>query len=389
MSVSYANIFPLSQAAEYVSQTNIDWLMNLENTKLVPGSVVIEGEVAVLPDRSAPTTFYNGQDILYDPQAGFHALFRDVTTEFQNTGTIEQITNYGRLAKMATVALTAQESLGTESVNSVEGKVANEIQARGMLMGRSSADGYVPFSVKPLFCLNKASGPLSGNSTGQVRVRVRLAADSEFLYGSAFVDGTTGYIIKNLRMRYITVPEDNKKQTVQMEVYQCFRAAIDSNQQSISTFVPGQSDAIHMSFIPQVSEGTATSNYLQLAVPPGSPVYGASGTYTGQAYGIERLYYSINDSDTALVGFTLESQQEIVYNALRSFNASPDKYSALIRKFNAGDNYIVGIPFGGLIDFSKSKLALELQTQCTNSASSTSGVHIVYLYCRCLTTMEA
>ena len=289
MSVSYSNVFPLSQASEYFSQTNVDFLLNLDNVKLVPGSVVIEGEVAFLPTRSLSTTFYNGEDILYDAQTGFHALFRDLTVEMANVGVVENLMNYPRLAKMATVALTHQESIAVESVNAVEGKVANEIQARGMMYGRNTTDGYIPFSVAPLFCLNKASGPLSGNATGQVRVRVRLAPDEEVLYGSDFVLGTTGYIVKNLRCRYVTVPDDGKTSTVQMEVYQTFRSAIDSNNQNISTFVPGLCSAIHMSFIPQITEGTPTANYLQLAVLPGIPPLGASGSYTGGAYGAERI----------------------------------------------------------------------------------------------------
>lgn len=393
MSVQYSNVFPLSQASEYFSQTNVDFLLNLDNVKLVPGSVVIEGEVCVLPDRSAATTFYDGQDILYDPQAGFHALFRDITTEMQNTGVMENLMNYSRFAKMATVALTHQESLAVESVNSIEGKVANEMQVRGMLYGRSSTDGYIPFSVKPLFCLNNASGPMSGNATGQVRIRVRLAADEEFLYGSDFVQGTTGYIVKNLRCRYVTVPEDNKKAPVNMVVYQTFRAALESNNQNISTFIPGLCSAVHVSFIPQVTEGTAQKNYLQLAVPPGIPPLGASSsTYTGNHYGVERLYYSVNDTDTAVVGFTLESREELIHNALRSFKAPPEKYAALIRQFNKedqSDGYLLGVPFGGLIDFSRNKFAMEIQSQCSNSASSTSGIHIAYLYACCLTSMEA
>lgn len=391
MSVQYCNIFPLSQASEYYSQTNVDFLLNLDNAKLVPGSLVIEGEVCVLPNRSAPTTFYNGEDILYDPQCGWHALFRDITVEMGNLGIAEAMMNYSRYAKMATVALTHQESIAVESVNAVEGKVANEIQARGMLYGRSSTDGYIPFSVKPLICLNKATAPLSGAAMGTVRLRVRLAPDEECLYGSAFVLGTTGYIIKNLRCRYVTIPDDGKKVPVQMEVYQTFRSTVDSNNQNISTFVPGLASAIHMSFIPQVTEGTPTKNYLQLAVPPGQPVYG-SGTYTGGAYGIEKLYYSVNDTDTAVVGFTLESREELIHNGLRSFAAPPEKYASLIRQFNkadASDGYIIGVPFGGLIDFSKTKLSIEIQSQCTNSTSSTSGSHVAYLYAKCLTSMEA
>jgi hypothetical protein len=388
----YANVFPLSQKSEYYSQENVDFLLNLDNVKLVPGSVVIEGEVAVFPDRSATGTLYDGQDIMYDAQSGFHGLFRDLTTEFQNVGVIENFMNYPRYVKMATVALTHDESLAVESVNSVEGKLMSGAQTRGMLYGRSSTDSYIPFSVKPLFCLNKANAPMSGMSTGQVRLRVRLAPDEEFLYGTGYTQGTTGYIIMNLRVRYIVVPDDCKKQAVQMDVYQTFRSAVDSNNQNISTFIPGLCDSVHISFIPQVTEGTAQKNYLQLAVPPGIPPLGASGTYTGGHYGVERIYYSVADTDTAVVGFTLESREEIVHNALRSFKASADKYGALIRHYNqedASDCYLVGIPFGGVIDFSRVKFSMELQTQCSSDATSTAGVHIAYLYARCLSTVQA
>ena len=388
----YANVFPLSQKQEYYSQENVDFLLNLDNVKLVPGSVVIEGEVAVFPDRAVPGTAYNGQDIMYDAQSGFHGLFRDLTTEFQNVGVIENFMNYPRYAKMATVALTHDESLAVESVNAVEGKVMNAGQTRGMLYGRSSTDSYIPFSVKPLFCLNKANAPMSGMATGQVRVRVRLAPDEEFLYGTGFTMGTTGYIIRNLRLRYIVVPDDGKKGPVQMEVYQTFRSAVDSNNQNISTFIPGLCDSVHISLIPQVTEGTPQKNYLQLAVPPGTPPLGASGSYTGGHYGVERIYYSVADTDTAVVGFTLESREEIVHNALRSFKAPADKFGSLIRHYNqedASDCYLVGIPFGGLIDFSRVKFSLELQSQCSNDASSTTGVHIAYLYARCLSTVQA
>jgi len=191
-------------------------------------------------------------------------------------------------------------------------------------------------------------------------------------------------------MRYVTVPEDGKNGPIQMQVYQTYRSAIDSNNANVSVFIPGQVDAVHMSFIPQVSEGTPQSNYLQLAVPPGKPIYGLSNdTYTGTQYGLSRLFYAVNAVDSALVGFVLESQQEIVFNGLRSFNASADKYATLIRKFNqpVSDCYIAGIPFGGLIDFSKSKFAMELQSDITNVSDSTSGVHICYLYARTLASI--
>jgi hypothetical protein len=261
----------------------------------------------------------------------------------------------------------------------------NNEQTRGTFYGRSTSNRYVPFSVKPMFCLNKASGPIAGSATGQIRIRFRLSPDNEFLFGSDFT-GTTGYKIQKLRLRYMTIPDDMKKQEVQMETYQTFRSSIDSTNSNISTYIPGLCSAVHMSFIAQADEGIDTKNYLQLALPPGKAPYAYSSVYTGKAYGVERLTYAVSDVDSALVNFTLESREELIHNGVRSFAMSGNKYGALIRHFNEvdGDCYVLGIPFGGLIDFSKNKFSVEVQTQC-----SAQTAQVVYIYARCMNTIQA
>jgi len=375
MANQYRSIFPLSQREEYGGDQNIDFVLSLDNVKLVPGTVTLEGEVIVYATGTTPMT--DALDVKFDCRTGMHALFRNVTTEFQFSGVVEDLQNYPRLVKMNTLATTYDDSLATESQLACECRCPTDRVAHGLLLGKT--DGYLPFSVKPLICINKATAPLSGNALGgQIRLRLRLAPNQEFLYGTG-MSSAVSYGIKNLRLRYQTVPDDGKVQDVVMETYFSYRTAIDSNMQNVSTFVPGMADAVHASFIGQSAENQNQQNFLQCPPLPGVPPLGSSTNVALGSYGVERLYYAVNDTDSAVCDFELQSREEIVFNALRSFNMPPTKYGALIRHFNEPqpDGYIIGLPFGSLIDFSKSKFACEIQ-----SAVSSTTPYVGYFFFR-------
>ncbi len=395
MSVNYRSIYPISNQATYLANQNVELVLNLNNEKLVPGTVALEGSwesfitTVNAGNRPQPTTRQ-----MYDPLVGAHCLFRDITTEFELLGIVENFQNYPRYVKMKNLATQHDESLGTETVNAVELVVASDRIAKGLIEGQNALDYTLPFSVKLQNVLNKASGPLASAVTGVIRVRIRLAPNSEVYYGEDA--GTSEYQLSNLRLRYQTIPDDGKRQPVQLQVNHSYRSVLDSNNVNVNTFVPGLSDSVAISFIQQSVENTATENYLACHAPPGIPPLGyrsASGTIqTGvvQDYGIERLQYAINDTDTALVGFTLESREEILHNALRAFKAPPGKYGALLRKIrepvvNRRDGYLAGIPFGGLLDFSKNKFACQIESQCDNGAN----LYAAYLYFRMLSEVVA
>lgn len=386
----YTNIFPQSQRTIYAANENIDLVLSLDGMKLVPGTLTIEGLCGVFADvTSNPPVQVTVEEIFFDCRTGYHSIIRDITTEFANNGIIETMSNYGRLVKCTTVASEYDDSLATESRLSVEGRCQTQHQTTAFVRGRTTTDAFVPFSLKPQICINKASGPIASSSTGQIRLRLRLASNVEFLYGKGVTE-VAGYQVKELRCRYQVVPDDMKKMPVQMEIYNSYRGLVDSNNVNISTFVPALCDSCHISFIPQSSENTATFNYLQLAVPPGKPPLGATSDDLTGEYGVSRLYYAVNDVDSAIIGFTLESREELVVNGLRSFRQPSTKYNALIRHFKdvPSDCYILGMAFGSLVDFSKNKFSMEVQSECT-SGSGITGAHLVYIFFRCLTTVQA
>lgn len=382
----YRSIFPLSQRDTYEEDSSVDFVMSLDNEKLIPGSVVLEGEVAVYANK-ADLIGLDGEDIHHDHLVGFHSLTRDWTTELQNIGVLEPLVNYPRLVRMNAVATQHDESLASESNMACEGRAPTAGIARGYLYGRTATDKYVPFSIVPQIAINKASAPISAAAVGQIRLRVRLAPDNEVLSGSG-VTSAAGYIIKNLKLRYQTIPDDGKLVPVNFQVYSVFRSNIDSNNQNVSTFVPAMCSAVQMSFISQANEGTLTKNYLQLAPLPGIPPLGATGSAASGAYGIERLYYAINDTESgAVVDFTLESREEIMRSGLRAFNSKLDKYNALLRHLNepaSADRYIAGVPFGSLINFKANKFSCEIQSQASNT-----DPYVGYFYFLGLVTINA
>lgn len=375
----------MSQKQSYSPSENVDFVLSLEGEKLVPGSLCLEGHCIPRHNAAAIT---DAEAIYYDHHAGFHSLFRDITTEFQNLGIAEKLDNYPRLVHMSALASIYEDSLGSESQNACEGRLPAMRASNGMLQGNTNGK-EVPFSLKLQIAANKSSGPLSAESTGSIRIRLRLASAGEFFYG-ATVDGTTTYTLDgDLKLRYQTIPDDGSKQPVKLEVYHAYKTNIDSNNANVSTFVPGLCDAFHISFKKQQDESDVTKNYLGCEPLPGEPPYGADPSETSASYGIERLYYAVNDVDNALFGFTMTSKNEILYNGLRSFRAPPARFGNLLsytQRTDYPDGYLGGAPLGGMVDFSKNKFACEIQSKCNNNAD---GIYSMYVYFRCLYEIEA
>ena len=388
MSVKYRSIFPVSQQSEYTENQNVDFIMNLNGEKLVPGTVEVEGFCAIYADKANETGTAGHEEIGYDPLSGYHGLFRDLTTEFEQLGIVESLQYYPRLVKAGRLCTEYYGSLGLETKNSVEGCAPVINIACGLAEGiGGKRQSNIPFSVKLQNILNKASAPLASSSTGEIRIRIRLASDDEFIFGEDYVSGTGGYKITDLKLRFQTVPDDGKKQSVTMERYQAYTTNLDTNNQNVSAFIPGLCDAVHLTFIAVNDEINPIKNYLACEPLPGKPPLGASNDEVPGEYGAERVFYAVNDVDTALVGFTMESREELMVNGIRSFNKEADSYNCLARRLRDPeypDGYVLGIPFGAPIQLAQNKFAAEIQSQCSNT-----NQYRMYLHSRCIEQVQA
>ncbi len=395
----YNVVFPLAKKNEYLANDTVDFILSLENKKLVPGSLAITGECTLQKDINARTPIEQADEVLIDSDAGYHACFRDFVTEFRQIGLTESFSYYPRYVKMKTQATMLQDSLGTETFNCIEGKCMNEVVRKGYNYGAKDqgagvgAPGIVgqalSFVIKPDIAPNKSNVPVPGNQVGVVRLRCRLAPNGEVVYGAD--SANSGYILTNLQVRYETIVDDGSREPLTMEIYNVARQVIETNNANLATFVPGLADSVHMSFCATAHEQVDTNNYLECQTIPGKPLsFDAMNSALDQPGGVpngtrnlennpnqgaSRLYYAVNDTDTALVGFTMQSRSEMLWNYLRSWKNEPDNYAVALRHLIQGKGYGLGINFGAPLDFSNQKFAAEIDSAVANATS-------VYMYFR-------
>ena len=379
LETKYNTVFPLSKRAQYLPNETVDFVISLAGRKLVPGSLSIVGQATLYTNQSTTQVVNsNTEQITIDPDCGYHAMFRDFTTELRDVGLTESFTYYPRYVKMKTQASQDQDSLGTETVNCASGQCLSETVRRGYNMGGANTDaeiGAIPFCISPMIAPNKSDQGLAGDQVGSIRIRCRLAPNEEVLYGSD-VTSASGYSLRDLQIRYEDVADDLTRPPVNMEIYHVARQVIETNNANLSSFVPGLADAVQISFNTTANEQNIARNYLQCSPLRGTPLGSTQADAADHPQsGADRLYYSVNDSDTALVGFTMESREEMVINYLRAWNVEPKNYSSVLRRINRGDAYGLGIPFGSFIDFSQQKFAAEID-------SATSQPTSCYMYFR-------
>lgn len=394
----YSVAFPLAKKANYEANETVDFVISLENKKLVPNSLVICGDAAIYATKgstpalsTAPTP---SQEILIDPDAGYHSLFRDIVSEFRQVGIAESFSYYPRYVKMRHQAMVDRDSMGTETDNCIEGCAPNQVVRRGYnygqndeapLTGNYPGSNFLPFALKPQIAPNKCDQGIPGNQVGVLRLRVRLAPDEEVVFGQN-ATSASGYWLQNLQIRFETIPDDTTRPPLNMEVYNINRQVIETNAANLSTFVPGLTSAVHMSFNTTANEASSTANFLQCITLPGKPLAPTSGgTSVESNNGADRLYYAVNDSQTALVGFTMEDRNEMVYNYLRSWDLEPKNYAVVQRRLNDEESYGLGIPFGSLIDFSQQQFSVDIDSDVGGSVAA--GPFAVYLYFKGLVTI--
>ncbi len=384
MSHLYRSCYPLTQQSTYVQNQVNRFVLSCQGEAILPGSVRIVGNCAVSTSTPNVTPVAAGTNIYIDPDCGYHSLFMKMESGTRTSGTVESLTYYPRLVKTKAMARSYRTSMGVDSLNSVEGKAPNITVVNGMLQGLGNpggaTTGYVPFSIIPDIWVNKMSAPLPGQKCGnEVVIQFTLATNQQVLFGSD-VNANCQYVITDLKCDWEAVPESAVDMTapISYEKYVDDRQVMNSTVTSINVVAPGGLvDAVHMSYVSQAAEYSLTSNFLQCPPPPGNPLYLSTVPNTLADYGIERIIWSINNSDTFLSGFTQDTREEIFWNALRSLNIEPKAFVTSWEDPYQPDAYFTGIPFGGLIDLLAKRFAVQLYSQC-----SSTNPYICYMFFR-------
>lgn len=391
----YKRIEPVPQRATYNGdQPYVDFYLSLVGQKAIPGSFYLIGRKQIYATGTTPPNGYT--DVYYDPVAGDHGLIDQVQT-FINGAVRETLENYGRSAKGVLLATLPQDSLGTETDNSVSGICATRQIAKGLCEGtypndtQSDYEDSTPFCIPLQFCLNNVGAPIALVNT---RIRITLATAAHYLQGQDFDIDNTNYQLTNLNLCFKVMPDDGTRTEVPMIVYQCIPDTLTSNEYTVQTSIPSAPVlAVHGSLISVANESdpTGKSNYLQCMPPPGVPPYPNDLTVNTGHYGIVRMLWGVNDYETAIVGSTIQSREEILQNALDSYGSLNVGYNSLIRRMQdptQPDGYIIGLDFGGPQNLDANSFSLLINSLCDNDASDPdTGPYRIYLFFKTLETI--
>ena len=209
------------------------------------------------------------------------------------------------------------------------------------------------FSIKPHICLNQpvgGSGLINYSTTGTIRVSLNLARAAEALYGPDVL-ATTSYVLRNVRVCYVTVPEPPSQQPVSLRTTLCLKSALNSQLSNTSNRVPAVCDSVALSFIPLSRENSLNHNNTALELLPN----------------VSRLQFMFNDSTSRYISYELKHSPEIVAEGLKAMSVGTGSNNVRLDTLAANKGYVAGLSFGEAIDLSQQKFNIGVESQVLNT----------------------
>ena len=348
-----------NKAAGFNEFDVLEFSLDFENAKMVANTVRLEFDVRC--KNSAGNNIPTDSVIKFDSKAGGHCFVDQITTETRRQGVLEVASDCARLEKMITEA-TENSADMLNSGNICQLKQVDDELIRQIIRGiptrtaGSTVNRDNDVSLKLPFCLNRAAGIdnpadlfVKYETTGTIRISVQLARNVSVFYGNQ-ADGAT-YTIKNPRLTYVAVPDDNEKQgRMNFRTQTGIKASVQSNQENIACKVPSVCNAMSISFIRQARENDYLFNNLACEPVPD----------------LEELTFTFNNSLNEFVTYTIRNDRpEVLSRYIESIRDS-GKNNATLQKLKANDCYGVGLSFGEFVDLSSQTVGVNLKSAVTN-----------------------
>jgi hypothetical protein len=360
------SIQPENSKALYGEYDNVDFVATFENRKMVLNSVRLEGRLRV----KQGTSNLNGEKVYLDPAIGIHSVLDSVQTVFQNKGTVENLTSYARYVGMVEDSTTSNLDM-MNSENVCEMKAPMKQMMPCVLQGETddvvgTENDPNSFSFKPAFVLNTASSVNNGglgmsyDKSGAIRITFSLARNANVLFGN--VNSSTKYELSDLRLVFVSVPEDGvKNQTVHKTKFH-IKQSVLSSRTNIASKVPAVCSGVSCSFITQSKENALTSNTNEREQFPE----------------LHQLQFLFNNNTNEYIAYQLEDQEEVLLRYIESLRDT--KHSRMsLTNLKGNHSYGVGLHFGGeLVNLSNQTFNVVLNSNDNNISSSPFSIHLYF-----------
>jgi len=352
MSLQYAQVQPESLKSSYKQNETVDFVLTFEGKKLLLNNLRLVGNIRV--NSTGTTRLTDEDDIFIDNLVGIHSVINRVNTEFQTKKNVENFKHYNRYYSMLMKTTNTQDDMFNGS-QLCELKSADETFTRNMLIESNNGEN-VDFSIKPYFILNNAiaedgaRASISYTETGAVKISFDLARNTDVLYGSDCV-ADTSYELSNLKLHYIVVPDDGKKQKLTMLTKASLKPELASTNAVLSSKIPVICNSCSISFQKRSNENTTLHNNLAMERLPN----------------LRRVEFLFNDNQMNYITYILEDYNEIIQRYLESFGSKDN--SLTLSRINGNKAFGVGTAFNGLgyINLSNQKFNVKLESDVKSS----------------------
>ena len=369
----------------YSEYDTVDFILSFENRALICNSIRLEGDLLVNSTGSTPITYAN--DVCIDPKLGAHTLCSSIITQFQNSGLVENLTEYPRSVKMNADATKSDNDMLSgdmvcelrsphKSISHLQilrkipktyGGLRNNNFGRGYRNGvdvahQLPATSYVnpDFSFKPHICINKVNSPnirLSYQKSGAIKISITLERKFGVLFGRD-VNVNCNYNVRNLRMCFTSAPDNTPNAPITMINTLCLKSSLTSAVSNISSKVPAVCNSMSASFLLQDREYQATFNNNALNEPPN----------------ISRLSYMFNDSFNQFVSYEITDRVEILKRGLEGLSSGMSN-SQDLTKISSNESFITGLNWGSYIDLSQQKFNVNINSEIVSNEP-----YIMFMY---------
>ena len=363
--ILYHEVDPSNDAATFQEFNSIDWELQAPGRKLLKNSISVEFQLNVLSDGVSPVA---ARQVSLDNKIGYHGIYESWNTSTAQVGIIENIQDYGRYVSMIAAATLDENDLVNVRYQA-EGRSLTQDGGRYALQQpRIRNKNATPTEhllereccIYPKIALNSMMGDdYSFDKNGSIKISTNLARNNNFLFGPQMAGSS--YTISNVKLHFISVPDNGKQSPMMMNTVVSVKSAINSDSANLSFKVPAKScSGVVMSFIQQSNENADGENSYALEKLPN----------------LNSVQYMFNSSTAQGVSYVIEDAGEMIKRGLSALSdAGHSQVSA--SKYAVNQGYIIGESFEDQIDLSQQKFTVQIKSEVPSISSKP---RLCYLY---------
>jgi len=367
--IIYHEARPMNDSTAFGEFESVDWEIEDVGRKLLKNSIYVEADLEVFSSTGVVNPTFSRIGVTRD--IGFHSFYESWQVEAKSQN-IQNIQHYPRYVNIVETGNGNISSCLTP-MSQAEGKQISEEAARYVCQLSSCSHRTATnviltkpanICIKPKICLNSMAGDdYSFSKNGAIRISTNLARNGSALHGRG-VGATTSYRLSNMRLKYMTIPDDGKQSAIMMNSVVSVKQSINSQQANLSVKVPAQAvSGVVVTYIAQANEvGLATDSYKLEKLPL-----------------IDEIQYLFSDSQAKYISYNVTDQQDMVKMGVEALSNAGIKVKANSFKNNGDEGVVHGLDFQQSIDLSRQKFGLNLRSSSDKMNANPRSVYMHFL----------